>query len=251
LKLSILWEGRNLIQRRVVRLAGKKHLFHKTGKGICTMVERVYLIRHGETDWNTSGRWQGLLPVDLNDVGREQARRLAAVLQREAIDAIYTSDLSRAEETARIVGTVLGLVSSADARLRELNIGLFQGLTLDEIKQRYSQEYAAFMAEPITYVLPQGESRRLLAARIMAAWHEFVNRPDTRRIAIVTHGGAVKMLLSALFPAKSAEFQIMDIPNTSITILSCHDNEWKIHDLANVMHLGGQDSSDKDTGIYF
>ena len=111
-------------------------------------VERVYLIRHGETDWNTNGRWQGLLPVDLNDTGRQQAQRLATALLHEEIEAIYTSDLSRAEETAHIVGDVLGIVPVTDARLRELDIGVFQGLTLDEIKQRYPQHYAAFMDEP-------------------------------------------------------------------------------------------------------
>lgn len=214
-------------------------------------VERVYLIRHGETDWNSNGRWQGLLPVDLNDTGREQARRLASVLRHDEIEAIYTSDLSRAEETARIVGNALGIVPSVDVRLRELDIGVFQGLTLDEIKQRYPEHYAAFMDEPITYVLPEGESRRLLQVRVSAAWHDFVSRSDVRRIAIVTHGGAVKMLLSDLFPTNQAGFQVMDIPNTSITVLKRDRNDWIIHDLANVMHLGGKDSSDKDTGVYF
>lgn len=214
-------------------------------------VERVYLIRHGETDWNTNGRWQGVLPIDLNDTGREQARRLASVLQHEEIEAIYTSDLSRAEETARIVGNMLGIIPSADVRLRELDIGVFQGLTLDEIKERHPQHYAAFMNEPITYVLPEGESRRMLQARVFEAWHHFVSRSDVQRIAIVTHGGAVKMLLSGLFPQNQTKFQMMDIPNTSITILKRDRNDWLIHDLANVMHLGGKDSSEKDTGVYF
>lgn len=214
-------------------------------------VERVYLIRHGETDWNTNGRWQGVLPIDLNDTGREQARRLASVLQHEEIEAIYTSDLSRAEETARIVGNMLGIIPSADVRLRELDIGVFQGLTLDEIKQLYPQHYAAFMNEPITYVLPEGESRRILQARVIAAWNEYTSRSDVRRIVIVTHGGAVKMLLSSLFPRALAEFQVMDIPNTSITILKRDRHDWIIHDLANVTHLGGKDSSEKDTGVYF
>lgn len=214
-------------------------------------VDRVYLIRHGETDWNTSVRWQGLLPVDLNDTGREQARKLAGVLRAEVIEAIYTSDLSRAEETARIVGEVLDILPSLDVRLRELDIGVFQGLTVDEIKQYHPHNYAAFMDEPITCVLPEGESRHMLQTRVMAAWHDFVGRSDVERIAIVTPGGAVKMLLSGLFPLKQAEFQTMDIPNTSITVLKRDGNAWEIHDLANVMHLGGEDSSDKDTGVYF
>lgn len=214
-------------------------------------VDRVYLIRHGETDWNANGRWQGQLAVDLNATGREQARKLARVLQPEAIEAIYTSDLSRAEETAQIIGAVLGVQPVRDSRLRELNIGAFQGLTVQEIQQRYPQEYAAFLAEPFTYLLPQGESRRLLQERVTAVLRESTTRSDVRRIAIVTHGGVVKMLLSAVCPAKETEFQAMDIPNTSITILKRANSEWLIADLANVAHLGGKDSSDKDTGIYF
>ena len=215
------------------------------------VVERVYLIRQGETDWNTNGRWQGLLPVELNGVGREQAQKLAAVLTGKSIEAIYTSDLSRAEETARIVGDRLGVTPVVDVRLRELDIGVFQGLTVPENTQRYPQEYADFMAQPMTYVLPQGESRRMLETRIMAAWNDFTGVPDRRRIAIVTHGGVIKMFLSALQPDKAAYYQVFDIPNTSITVVNLHNGAWQIGDLANVMHLGGKDSSDEDAGVYF
>src|SRR5687767_10128865 len=112
------------------------------------MVKYVSLIRHGETEWNTTGRWQGILPVPLNDIGREQARKLAATLRQDAIQMIYTSDLSRAAETAQIIADTLGIPVSVDERLRELDIGIFQGLTVEEILQRHAREYADFMAQP-------------------------------------------------------------------------------------------------------
>ena len=192
--------------------------------------------------------WQGCSP-DLNDTVVSK-RETPDILRAEAIEAIYTSDLSRAADRGQ-VGDALGVIPSPDIRLRELDIGVFQGLTLDEIKQRHPQDYAAFMDEPMTCVLPAGESRHMLQARVMAAWHDVVGRSGVERIVIVTHGGAVKMLLGGLFPPKQAEFQSMDIPNTSITVLKRDGTAWEIHDLANVTHLGGKDSSDKDTGVYF
>lgn len=215
------------------------------------MVNRVSLIRHGETEWNTSGRWQGILPVPLNDMGREQARKLATALRQDAIQRIYTSDLSRASETAQIVAETLGIPVSVDKRLRELDIGVFQGLTVEEILQRHAQEYRDFMAQPIAYVLPQGESREQMGQRMMAAWNDFISQTDMKHIAIVSHGGAIKMLLSVLWPGQAEAFHTYDIPNTSITRLTHVDGVWQISDLANVAHLGHKDSSDEDAGVYF
>lgn len=214
-------------------------------------VEYVSLIRHGETEWNTTGRWQGILPVPLNDIGREQARKLAAVLKQDTIQMIYTSNLSRAAETAQIIAEILDIPVTTDERLRELDIGVFQGLTVEEILQRHAQEYADFMAQPIAYVLPQGESRQQMGERVLAAWNEFVSQTDKQHIAIVSHGGAIKMLLSVLWPGQAEVFHTYDIPNTSITRLTCVDGIWQISDLANVAHLAHKDSSDKDAGVYF
>lgn len=215
------------------------------------MVNRVSLIRHGETEWNTSGRWQGILPVPLNDMGREQARKLASALRRDTIQMIYTSDLSRASETAQIIAETLAIPVLIDERLRELDIGVFQGLTVEEILQRHAVEYADFMAQPIAYVLPQGESREHMGQRMKAAWNDFISQTDKEHIAIVSHGGAIKMLLSVLWPGQAEVFHSYDIPNTSITRLTCVDEVWHISDLANVAHLGHKDSSDKDAGVYF
>ena len=215
------------------------------------MVDNVSLIRHGETEWNTTGRWQGILPVPLNDIGREQARKLAAALRQDAIQMIYTSTLSRAAETAQIVADTLGIPVSVDERLRELDIGVFQGLTVEEILQRHAQEYADFMSQPIAYVLPQGESREQMGQRMMAAWNDFISQTDKQHIAIVSHGGAIKMLLSVLWPGQAEAFHTYDIPNTSITRLTCVEGLWQISDLANVAHLGHKDSSDEDAGVYF
>src|SRR5690348_1398191 len=95
----------------------------------------LLLARHGETDWNREGRWQGHADVALNDRGREQARELATQLVNEPIDAIVSSDLRRAHETALIIAEVKRLPVATDAGLREIDVGSWSGLTPEEIEQ--------------------------------------------------------------------------------------------------------------------
>src|SRR5262245_3515870 len=105
-------------------------------------VERVLLIRHGQTDWNAAGRWQGFEEIPLNDEGWAQARALAAYLsnQNGKINAIYSSDLIRAFQTASAIGEAFKLNPQPDPRWREMNLGIFQKLTRDEITARYPME---------------------------------------------------------------------------------------------------------------
>ena len=98
---------------------------------------KLLLVRHGETDWNRHGRWQGGSDTQLNDLGREQARALAEELDGE-IDVLYSSDLARARETAEIVAAKLGLEVRLDPRLRERGFGSWEGLTTIEIEERFA-----------------------------------------------------------------------------------------------------------------
>jgi 2,3-bisphosphoglycerate-dependent phosphoglycerate mutase len=214
-------------------------------------VEKVYLIRHGETEWNITGRWQGILDPPLNDIGREQAQKLAAYLRNEPIQAIYTSDLSRAADTAQTLANALGLSPVIDKRLRELHIGVFQGLTKPEILQKYPQEFAEFMAEPFEYCILEGESRRQLQERMRDAWQEITSTEGIHEIAIVTHGGAIKMLLSALFPEKKDAFEAHDFPNVSITVLKSVNETWRIPELAKTPHLDAESKEKGDDTLYF
>lgn len=137
----------------------------------------LLLVRHGETDWNAERRWQGHADVPLNDRGREQAYALAETLAGETIDAIYTSDLSRARETADILGARLGVTVVVDPDLREIDVGPLEGLTADE-----SRAVEGWPGEPI-----EEHSDRVMRAlgRIAAA------HPQGRVLA-VTHGGSMR-----------------------------------------------------------
>ncbi|MBI3763708.1 MAG: histidine phosphatase family protein, partial [Chloroflexi bacterium] len=110
---------------------------------------RLWLIRHGETDWNVEGRWQGQTDPPLNESGRAQAEALAAQLAGIRIEAIYSSDLQRAHTTARIIARGLGLPVRLDARWREIDQGEWEGLLVTEVAARYPDELAARRSDPV------------------------------------------------------------------------------------------------------
>jgi broad specificity phosphatase PhoE len=197
---------------------------------------RVLLIRHGLTDWNAQRRWQGMADVPLNEEGRQQAALLAKHLSHHKIDRLYTSDLNRAWDTARVIGETLGLVPETDPRLRETNLGIFQGLTADQINRRYPREHQAMRADYYDYVIPRGESRRQLQNRAYAAFVDIAAKGGNE-IAIVSHGGTIAVLLRKLLP-DNEQVSTAHITNTSITTLEYKEGYWHLIDISATPHLG-------------
>ncbi len=158
----------------------------------------VFLARHGETDWNVQGRWQGHTDVPLNAKGRGQAREVAAALKGLGLTGLASSDLSRAHETARIVGVELGLeVSYVDANLRERMFGIFEGLTREECEQRHPEAWRAWVERqhpPGDSELPEQVATRVIAA-IGRAAREIAR--DGAPVLLVTHGGALRAAVRA------------------------------------------------------
>ena len=141
----------------------------------------LLLVRHGETDWNAAGRLQGHTDTPLNDYGRRQARALADRLAGERLDALYASDLSRARETAEILGAQLGLSVELDPDLREKSWGTWEGLTSTE---RDAVEFA-------------GESTEAHRTRTLAALLRIAARHPDGRVLVVTHGGSMRRVQAA------------------------------------------------------
>ena len=153
------------------------------------------LIRHGQSEWNAASRWQGHADPPLSDLGREQAREMAQGLEGERVDALYVSDLRRAAETAAILGGVLGREPTLDARLRELDLGEWEGLVRAEIKDRWPDLLRQFDTEDPDIRPTGGETRRELAARVRSGVAEIAARHPTGRVAIVSHLGVIEALL--------------------------------------------------------
>lgn len=183
----------------------------------------VYVIRHGQTEWNAEGRWQGQLDVPLSAEGRSQARALAHHLADKGLSAVYASDLMRAAETGRILAEAARTPLYLDNRLRELNLGVFQGLTHAEIRERYAADEHQMQTSYLDHVVPRGESRRAMQKRMYEAWQEIVVQMDAQPVALVSHGGAIRILLLRLLdPLDHAQIMTLQISNTACTLLGVH-----------------------------
>jgi broad specificity phosphatase PhoE len=157
---------------------------------------RLLLIRHGETDWNRAGRWQGHADVPLSDQGRVQASALGERLRAlgEAFEAIYTSDLARARDTAEAIATALGLRPTEDPAWREMDLGRWSGSSRDEIRELYADEWRRIAAGED---LPRGGGETLAAfgARVGQALERLAALHAGRLVAVVTHGGTIRIAL--------------------------------------------------------
>lgn len=201
-------------------------------------VKRVIIIRTGETDWNMQGRWQGWVAAPLNAHGRAQAAKLAQFVRNIGMKALYSSDLRRASETAEILAESLGYTPIYDERLRERNIGIWQGLTRKEFTAWYPDEYRALQADPDGYVIPNGESRQQVVARLMAAFQDIIAREDAETVGILTHTTAGRLLLAQLAPDVTQ--RETDLSNTSVTTLMRTDGGgWRVVAVNDVLHLEG------------
>lgn len=199
-------------------------------------MKRILLIRHGQTDWNTEGRWQGHSDVPLNDAGRSQARSLAAHLREHPITAVYSSDLVRAHETAARIAEAHGLTVRDDPRWRELHLGVFQGLTTTEINSKYPEEMQRTRDDYLDYVIPTGESRRAMQARAYAAFREIVEREAGPEVVVVTHGGTIRILLLRLF-RENADIVRRSVHNTSISTVETDGETYRLVSMAATPHL--------------
>jgi broad specificity phosphatase PhoE len=140
-------------------------------------VTTLLLVRHGETDWNAERRWQGHADVPLNERGREQAERLAAEVAILKVDAVYSSDLSRARETAGIVGARLDAEVLLDPDLREIDVGSREGLTWPETRELTDWD---------------GEPHERHAERILRVLRRIAAHNEAQRVLVVTHGGSIQ-----------------------------------------------------------
>jgi broad specificity phosphatase PhoE len=155
-------------------------------------VTTILLARHGETDWNRDGRWQGHSNTSLNRRGKEQARKLAEELSEE-IDVVYSSDLARARETAEIVAGRLGLDVRVDERLRERGFGSWEGLTRPEIEERDAEALARWRAGN-GHGAHDAEPYDVFAERMRDFLDDVIQRHPGERVLVIAHGGSIRVI---------------------------------------------------------
>jgi broad specificity phosphatase PhoE len=157
----------------------------------------LWLIRHGQTDWNVAGRWQGQSAhaPGLNDLGYSQALAIFEQIKGKRISAIYSSDLLRARQTAELIGQPLGLKVNLEPRLREINLGDWEGMLSVNIAAKYPHELAQRALDPFHTRAPNGESPQDVVERVLAAVNEIAGRHPNESVVIVGHGVSLAVII--------------------------------------------------------
>jgi len=158
---------------------------------------RIVAVRHGQTDWNAGQRIQGHTDIPLNDAGRLQARQLAAALVDERFDAVYASDLARAQQTADALTPLSGTAVLTDVGLRERCFGDFEGLSHGQVEAAWPEQSRRWRRRDPHYAPPGGESLWVFYARCIGAAERLALRHAGQSIAIVAHGGVLDCLYRA------------------------------------------------------
>jgi len=160
------------------------------------MATRVYLMRHGEVDNGLEKRYNGHIDVDITPKGIEQMHRLAGLLAGKPVKAVYSSDLIRSVKGAKIVSQRLGLEHMAFRTFRERSVGKWEGLTAEEIKARYPDEFTAWRADLLNYRPPEGECLMDVRNRVLPEYKRIVALHPDQEIAMLLHGGVNRVILA-------------------------------------------------------
>jgi alpha-ribazole phosphatase len=170
---------------------------------------RIYLIRHGEVEGVGTPRYNGHADVQLTEKGRSQYLQLRERLADAQITACYTSDLSRCAWGAGMLGAHLGVEPVKEPRLRELDIGIWEGLSWAELMEKYPEEWQARLADIVNYRVPRGENLLDLEGRLMPVISGIVERHRGEEVLVVAHGGTNRViLLNAIGAPLSSLFNV-------------------------------------------
>ena len=176
----------------------------------------LFVFRHGETNWNREGRLQGHTDTPLNATGLAQAEALAHRLRAHRLDAVLSSDLSRALTTAQIVSDALGVPLATDLGLRETNVGAAEGMIWADAKARFGEELTERWYSDNDAAFPGGETGLATLTRGLAALRRFAIAHPYRRIGVSTHGAMVRQLVKHSLPPGSTPVRA---PNTALFVL--------------------------------
>ena len=198
---------------------------------------KLYLIRHGQSEWNILSKVQGLKDANLTNIGREQARKLGKRLIDENIDIIFSSDLSRALETAEIISSMINKPVVESKEIQEINFGPWEGLTLAEIQKKYKEEYLIWMKKPDKFKLEGAETLDNLKNRVMKYVEKVLIENKDKNIAIVSHNATLKIIILNLLGMGNAFYKNISLNNVSLSIIECRQYNNVLTLLNDTSHL--------------
>jgi 2,3-bisphosphoglycerate-dependent phosphoglycerate mutase len=204
------------------------------------------IVRHGQTQWNIKLIRQGHLDSPLTERGIAQAKALGERLARETFSALYSSDLGRAVETAQVIAAATGHKIVTDARLRERHLGIFQGLSGDEIREKYPEEYRLHRTFSPTYIIPKGESVEQQVARNVDFLNEIAVKHLGETIVVVTHGGVLSGLFRHTFSIPYDAPRRFEFTNAGLNVFNYEDGHWYLQTWGDISHLNGVGTVDGD-----
>ncbi|MBW2004816.1 MAG: alpha-ribazole phosphatase [Deltaproteobacteria bacterium] len=201
------------------------------------MSTKVILIRHGETDWSYQKRYCGFTDIGLNEKGRQQARRLHKRLTKEKVHKIYSSNMKRTVQFAKIVFKDVSIKEMV--YLREMNFGIFEGLTYQDIMEKYPRIYRNWLENPLDIIIPRGESLRTLARRVRKALKRILSQNSDKKVAVFTHGGPIRVILCDILKLDLKGIWKIEQELASISIIEFVEGRGKVYLLNDISYLHG------------
>lgn len=200
-------------------------------------MKHIFLIRHGETDWNREGRFQGKMDIPLNALGRKQAAAAAKALENAAIDRVVSSSLSRAADTAGASTALSGLSVEVMDGFREIDHGLWEGHTAEEVEKLWPGMLGTWHSHPETVTMPEGETLKDVQVRALAALEDVIAAKGSR-VAVFSHDAVIKVILCGVVDCKLSSFWRFRIANGSITLLEAGEKGLSLHVMGDAHHTG-------------
>jgi alpha-ribazole phosphatase len=200
---------------------------------------KLLITRHGETDFNLARRYQGQSDIPLNQTGIQQAELIAKRLTGEKIDAVYSSDLSRAADTAKKIASMQmqSPELQTDPRWRELSFGDWEGLNHEEMNAGWHDLVTTWYADPANTSTPNGETLSQLADRVKSVLDELKNKHNDETIVVVSHSGAIQALLCFTLGVDLNRYWQFRISQASLTVINFYEDNAILNLFNDVSHL--------------
>lgn len=203
---------------------------------------KLCLIRHGETTWNAERRLQGHTDIPLNTKGILQARQMAQAIKNTKLsfDALYTSDLKRAADTANAIVELFGVEARVDSALRERHFGALQGLTIQEAPLLQPVVWQAHIARDLEHELDGGESIQQFSLRVQTVLDKIQEQHSGQTILLVSHGGTLDMVYRIASKQALRTERVASVPNASFNWINYQEGGgWSVESWADIRHLEG------------
>ena len=199
---------------------------------------KLFLVRHAESEWNPVGRYQGLLDPELSERGRIQAKLLASAFEKEKIDVIYSSPLKRTYQTAVEIASKHNLEVIKEKRIIEIDHGVWSGMLVDEVKEKYPEDFRRWLEEPHKVKFEGGESLEEVHERVREFLKFVKENHQNQTVVAVSHTVPIRAMLCALLDIDLSKFWAFGCDNASYTLVHMQEKRNVIVKLNITCHLG-------------